>query len=128
MGFLWWLLSTLTIGFLCFGLGSRYLSAVLVMLDRIDFETCSLILQHYDDLTKGRHALNLESWTDGDGVGSTPSFLSKIGEGAQAARAKQKALRAAHGGSRARISKHGPRGDPLDDPAVSMRLHTAMSM
>jgi hypothetical protein len=32
----------------------------LVMLDRIDFETCALILEHYDDLTQGQKALNIQ--------------------------------------------------------------------
>ena len=30
------------------------------MLDRIDFETCALILEHYDDLTQGQKALNIK--------------------------------------------------------------------
>jgi hypothetical protein len=66
------------------------------MLDRIDFETCNLILEHYEDLTQGRHVLNIQTWADDDsiGVAAAPSFLSKIGEGAQAARAKQRAMRA----------------------------------
>jgi len=113
----------------------EYLQAVLVMLDRIDFETCNLILEHYEDLTNGDAALNLDAWTKGESrnLGASLSFRSKIGEGSRAVKAKQRAQRALSHTSRGKMSVEGTRaaataGRTAHKSSNTSRLRSALSI